>query len=622
MLKKKTYLFIAAAIIVLFAAMFCTKFSFAKADDTQTEAVETVETGFSFADGEQKILDGFTVPADVTGYFKVKIPDGVTRINTGSFVGGNENVALSAMFLGVEVPASVTDIQPNAFSECNSLIEVCLPAALQNAVGDSGLISARTLSIVNSAEDLSLATKSDGNGAYIVVRNGGAQSTKWTIFEYIGSAENITLPQPTFFNDNCTGYGIYENAFRNVISSLKSVVLPEGLEEIGAYAFSGSKLSTVNIPSSVKSIGQHAFNGCSSLTSVSFAERTEELTISHDAFASCAMKVLYIPENTSVFQYAFRGCNSLSWVYVGDGTSFINTAAGDDDSAIFFPTNTNITVIYSSSAEFDKMLAQGESTFKNNNGSSATYIVDVNCYIGSAETPVTYKRLHGESFNFVCDEGTGNWNTDTAFSALPVQAANYSSTVWYKQSELTDKIGYDEVNALLATESKIDLFCYETVTEPVLPAEPATWVYDKNKTYDITDLSEVLKAMGCEEAFTEAQLKAMQFEVVYADADSNVSEKLPSAICENGVYSVTVTLNSEYGVWTKPVSSTVTVNVNTGSFNAVLIVFLVIGVLAIGATVATAVVRKKVQSRSKKKQLSSKEVLEKFRAIGEETTLK
>lgn len=603
--------------MIFVSAIFCVKAAPAKADEPAPEPITEVDGGF---DIRETVLYGFTLPETVTGYFTVKIPSTVTRIAENAFVGGTENT-LSSYFLGVEVPASVTAIEPDAFVDCNNLIEVCLlNPALVNSVADSGILD-RALSVVTSAENKSLGCKTDDNGTYISVRKGNAQSTKWTLFEYSGTAENLALPAPSFFNANCTGYDIYENAFRGATATLKSVTLPEGLEEIGANAFARSKLTSVVIPASVKAVRQHAFNGCSSLTSVTFADRTEELIISHDAFAYCAMKVIYLPADTQVCQYAFRGCNSLSWVYAGEGVSFVNTAAGEDDGAIFFPTNTNLTIIYPSAAEYAKMLAQEEDTFKNNNGSSATYIVTVNCYIGASETPVEYKRLHGESFNFVCDEKTGNWNTDTAFSSLPAQAENYSSTVWYSEKALTNKVSFESVNGLLATQSEINLYCYETVTEPTLPAEPATWVYDAEKSYDITSLSQVLEALGCTQTFTEAQLKAMNFEVVYADADSKVQE-LPSQICENGVYSVTVTLNPDYGVWTKPTSSSVTVNVNTASFNAVLIVFLVLGVLVVAATVTTAVVRKKVQARSKKKQLTSQEILEKFRAMGEETTLK
>ena len=52
-------------------------------------------------------------------------------------------------------------------------------------------------------------------------------------------------------------------------SSIKAVVIPNGVTSIGYSAFSGcTSLTSVNIPNSVTSIGDSAFSGCTSLTSV------------------------------------------------------------------------------------------------------------------------------------------------------------------------------------------------------------------------------------------------------------------------------------------------------------------------------------------------------------------
>ena len=57
--------------------------------------------------------------------------------------------------------------------------------------------------------------------------------------------------------------GIGEGAFRN--SSVEQVILPEGMETIGWFAFQGSyRLRSVILPASVKGIGYGAFENCSS----------------------------------------------------------------------------------------------------------------------------------------------------------------------------------------------------------------------------------------------------------------------------------------------------------------------------------------------------------------------
>ena len=53
------------------------------------------------------------------------------------------------------------------------------------------------------------------------------------------------------------------------LSNLQKVTLPEGLTEIGDYAFYGCySLGNIELPSTLTSIGRYAFNGCSDITEV------------------------------------------------------------------------------------------------------------------------------------------------------------------------------------------------------------------------------------------------------------------------------------------------------------------------------------------------------------------
>ncbi len=55
------------------------------------------------------------------------------------------------------------------------------------------------------------------------------------------------------------------------------LVIPEGTEEIGPYAFSHQRIASLTIPSSVRLIGDYAFNGSYSLEEIHFSEGLEEL---------------------------------------------------------------------------------------------------------------------------------------------------------------------------------------------------------------------------------------------------------------------------------------------------------------------------------------------------------
>ena len=55
---------------------------------------------------------------------------------------------------------------------------------------------------------------------------------------------------------------IQDGAFQND-SSLRQVILPDGLISIGAAAFAGTRLTHINFPASLASIAENAFSGCS-----------------------------------------------------------------------------------------------------------------------------------------------------------------------------------------------------------------------------------------------------------------------------------------------------------------------------------------------------------------------
>ena len=127
--------------------------------------------------------------------------------------------------------------------------------------------------------------------------------------------------------------------------------------------------------------------------------------------------------------------------------------------------------------------------------------------------------------------------------------------------------------------------------------------------------------MGCEQTFTAAQLAALNAEVVYSGGDGKAGET-PDRIEQSGVYAITLSLKADYGAWAETVTSTVTVTVNMTTFTIVLVVVLIVVAIAVAVTVSTAVFRKKALAKTKKKQISSQEAIERYRAAGGKTTLK
>ena len=113
---------------------------------------------------------------------------------------------------------------------------------------------------------------------------------------YIDDKGTIIFSQPL--------HNIGSSAFEEC-STLKSIIIPDGVIRIGASAFRDcTSLTSVTIGNGVTSIGSGAFSGCISLASVT------------------------IPDSvTSIGDYAFEDCTSLTSVTIGNGVTSIGSGA-------------------------------------------------------------------------------------------------------------------------------------------------------------------------------------------------------------------------------------------------------------------------------------------------------
>jgi hypothetical protein len=100
---------------------------------------------------------------------------------------------------------------------------------------------------------------------------------------------------------------------------LKSIILPEGLIEIGDIAFSGNNFTTVSLPSTVKKVYKGAFGFCRKLTDVSLPDNLDYL--SSDAFSSGNLTTINIPANINKF-YGFPHCSNLYNLIIPDNIKF------------------------------------------------------------------------------------------------------------------------------------------------------------------------------------------------------------------------------------------------------------------------------------------------------------
>jgi hypothetical protein len=99
------------------------------------------------------------------------------------------------------------------------------------------------------------------------------ESGKAIVTGYKGSSTLVTIPATL---DGYPVVAIGERAFEG--QRIAAVILPEGLEAIGWFAFYGcEKLIDVSIPESVTSIGYAVFDGCEGVSIIcpigSYAEQ-------------------------------------------------------------------------------------------------------------------------------------------------------------------------------------------------------------------------------------------------------------------------------------------------------------------------------------------------------------
>lgn len=131
---------------------------------------------------------------------------------------------------------------------------------------------------------------------------------------------------------------IGESAFYNC--GLRSVALPEGVEEIDSKAFKKCSLNNVLLPNSLKTIGPNAFEG-QKMQTIEFPENIT--TIGEGAFSDCEyLTSIQLPQNLkNIAAYAFMHCNALESVMMTNSVTAIGKYA--------FATCKNLKEIYISS---------------------------------------------------------------------------------------------------------------------------------------------------------------------------------------------------------------------------------------------------------------------------------
>ncbi|MEC3876488.1 leucine-rich repeat domain-containing protein [Chryseobacterium salviniae] len=152
--------------------------------------------------------------------------------------------------------------------------------------------------------------------------------------EFKGSFLSVTFP------DNVKKIASGAYAYAGFMYQIREVIFNEGLEEIGVGAFGAQCIKKIKTPSTLKAIMRSAFS--SQINTNNISDSLEEIILNEGleiigeyAFASCGdlLKDLYIPSSViTVGQNAFWGNPSIETVSAPEGLDL--SLAGIPETAV------------------------------------------------------------------------------------------------------------------------------------------------------------------------------------------------------------------------------------------------------------------------------------------------
>lgn len=275
----------------------------------------------------------------------VSIPEGITRISSGSFT-HYKNIQklilphtlkripdnMCAFWEKLEeivIPEGITSIGNGAFKG-TSLKEITLPSTLERlGTGAFDFCEHLKKVVTNHISSSLLASFFYSDYETIESKCNREPHDRELKFKlYLGSNEDMELSRFfKYYNPRLEGkakfeikelFVLYNNFVIGYIGTDTTLQIPDSVIGIGYEAFMGNhKLQSVTMGKKVTQIGYSAFEGCSSLHNVTLNKNLE--SIGDEAFRYTKIKVITLPLKVQyVGAYAFSDCPNIQEVIIED----------------------------------------------------------------------------------------------------------------------------------------------------------------------------------------------------------------------------------------------------------------------------------------------------------------
>ena len=201
---------------------------------------------------------------------RIVIPSGVTKIES-YFCREPDKVK------ELVLPESLLEIGDCNFCDYTQLESICIPQSVQR-IGKcafSGCSNLRKVIMMRNDVEIDKFAFSRTRWEIEMLKQNGAFVVGQYLIEASPELTEYTIPAQVKI--------ICRDAFRN--SALKSIEIPEGIEEIEICAFMDSALENVTLPSSLKRIGGYAFSNCKNLEEITIPKSVEFM----DSSAFCGL---------------------------------------------------------------------------------------------------------------------------------------------------------------------------------------------------------------------------------------------------------------------------------------------------------------------------------------------